>query len=132
MPTLAMPVTAIYASILGILIAFLMLAVIRLRRSLKVGLGDGGHEKLRCAIRAHGNATETIPIFLILFALLEANGGKPMFLHICGAVFVAARIYHAFGVTGNSGVSNGRLSGTFITIAVFFTLATANLVKVFA
>jgi uncharacterized membrane protein YecN with MAPEG domain len=130
--TLAVPITAGYAAVLAILIAVLMLAVIRLRRKLKVGLGDGGIKELQCAIRAHGNAIETIPMFLILLALLEANGSKPMFLHACGAIFVFARVLHAYALSGHGGRSPGRFSGTVVTISMFFTLAAANLIKLFA
>ena len=129
--TLAVPITAGYAAVLAMLIAVLMLAVIRLRRKLKVGLGDGGHKELQCAIRAHGNATETIPIFLILMALLEANGGKPVFLHVCGVIFVSARLFHAIALSGHGGISLGRFSGTFVTLSLFFTLAVSNLIKLF-
>ncbi|MBI3714707.1 MAG: MAPEG family protein [Betaproteobacteria bacterium] len=131
MSTAPLAATALYAALLGVLVAVLMLAVIRLRRKLKVGLGDGGHKQLQCAIRAHGNAIETVPIFLILLAVLEANGGKPMFLHICGTVFVLARVLHAAGLSGYAGPSMGRMSGTTVTIVILFVLATANLIKVF-
>jgi len=128
---LVIPIAAGYAAVLAMLMAVLMLAVIRLRRKLKVGLGDGGIKELQCAIRAHGNAIETIPMFLILLALLEANGGKPVFLHACGLIFVAARVFHAYALSGHGGTSLGRLSGTVVTISMFFTLAVANLIKLF-
>ncbi len=128
--TPVLPVTAIYAALGTILVAVLMLRVIRLRRSLKIGIGDGGNKQLHCAIRAHGNAIETIPMFLVLMAILEANGGKPLFLYICGTVFLVARVLHAIGLSGYGGASMGRVSGTIVTVGVLLTLAGANLFKV--
>lgn len=80
-------ITAIYGSFLALFLIVLALPVIKLRRSMKVGLGDGGHQSLRQAIRAHGNAAEFIPIFVILLAIFELNHASALALHIFGAVF---------------------------------------------
>jgi uncharacterized protein len=68
-------VSSIYAGILALLIVWLSLNVIKLRRGNKVSLGDGGFPELQNAIRAQGNATEYIPISFILLILLELSGG---------------------------------------------------------
>jgi uncharacterized membrane protein YecN with MAPEG domain len=67
-------ISSFYAALLALLIVWLSLRVIKLRRTKKVRLGDGGEPELQTAIRAQGNATEYIPISLILLALLELNG----------------------------------------------------------
>ncbi len=125
-----LPITAIYAALATVLVAVLMLRVIQLRRQLKIGIGDGGNKQLHCAIRAHGNSIETIPMFLVLMAILEANGGKPMFLYVCGTLFLVARVLHAIGLSGYGGASMGRVSGTVVTVGILLALAGTNLLKV--
>jgi len=125
------PTTAIYAALLAVFLVILLFPIIKLRNSLRVGLGDGGKSALQQAIRAHGNAVECIPIFLILMAIFELNRGPAWALHIFGAVFLLARLAHAAGLYASSGASRGRVGGMIGTIAVLLLLAMANVVQVF-
>jgi uncharacterized membrane protein YecN with MAPEG domain len=125
-----LPVTAVYASLLAILVVILALTVVRLRRALKIGMGDGGNRDLQKAIRAHGNAVETIPVFLILMAVYEANGGRAQMLHIAGALFLLSRVLHAGGLLSSSGASRGRAAGIVGTIGAILFLAISNLLRV--
>ncbi len=122
-------ITAIYGSFLALFLIVLALPVIKLRRSMKVGLGDGGHQSLRQAIRAHGNAAEFIPIFVILLAIFELNHASALALHIFGAVFLAARLAHAWGLYASIGVSIGRMIGVLGSFGCIIGLAIANLIK---
>lgn len=126
-----LPVTAIYAALLAVFLVILMFPVIKLRNGLRVGLGDGGKSELQQAMRAHGNAVECIPIFLVLLAVFELNGGPALALHIFGAVFLLARLAHAAGLYATSGASKGRIAGMAATITVLLLLAIANVVQVF-
>lgn len=128
---LLVPLTALYASLLALLVVMLSLVVIRLRRGLKVGVGDGGNRDLARAIRVQGNAIEYIPIFLILLAAYELNHGSAALLHGFGATFFFCRILHAWGLYGSGGASRGRVAGIVGTLAVLILLAGANLVKLF-
>ena len=128
--TLAVPVTAVYASLLAVLVVMLVLVVVKLRRGFKVGIGDGGNRDLARAIRVHGNAIESIPLFLVLLAAFELNGGHANLLHIFGAIFFIARIAHASGMLASAGASRGRVFGTVGTIGCLLGLAIANLLKV--
>ncbi|KPK11511.1 MAG: hypothetical protein AMJ68_05680 [Acidithiobacillales bacterium SG8_45] len=121
------PVTAIYASILGLLFVVLSLRVVMLRRRDRVPLGHGASKPLRRAIRVQANAAEYLPFILILMALLELNGGAGWELHIYGIAIVAARMLHAFWLSRFTGGSFGRYWGTFATVAVLVSLAIANL-----
>lgn len=47
--------------------------------------------------RAHANASEYIPLFLVLLALCELGDGDIVFLHLMGVVFTLGRVSHAFG-----------------------------------
>ena len=126
-----LPITALYAALFAILFVMLMLVVIRLRRSLRIGLGDGGNRDLQQAIRVHGNAIECVPIFLVMLAILELNHGSAMLLHLFGAAFLCARVLHAWGLYGSSGASLGRVAGTAVTMTLLVALAIANLLKIF-
>ena len=125
------PITGLYAGMLALLVVILMLAVIKLRRSLRIGLGDGGNRDLQQAIRAHGNAIESVPIFLLMFLTDELNHGSATLLHVFGTAFLTARVLHAWGMYSSGGASIGRVIGTVGTISLLVTLAVVNLLKVF-
>lgn len=91
-------ITSIYAALLAILIVGLSLNVIKLRQIGQVILGDGDNLELQSAIRAQGNATEYIPISLILLLLLELSKGHWSLLHIGGIVLLTGRLIHARGL----------------------------------
>jgi len=90
--------TALYGGMLGVLMVLLAGNVSRLRMKHKAAWGDKGNHELVGAIRAHGNAAEFIPIFLILFLVWELQGTSDNALAIVGGLFVAARLAHAFGM----------------------------------
>jgi uncharacterized membrane protein YecN with MAPEG domain len=122
-------ITPIYASVLSLLIVWLSLNVVKLRRSGRVVLGDGGNPDLQVAIRAQGNATEYIPISLILLLLLELSKGNALMLHIGGIALLIGRSLHAYGLT--TGNIKLRVSGMAFTFGNIIYLAIANLVYQF-
>ncbi len=119
-------VTALYGAICGLLIIKLSFTVIGLRRQYKVRYGDGGHKALKIAIRAHANATECIPIVLILLGLLEFNNAPKLLIHCIGITFIIGRIIHSHGLLKNN--MPGRVLGTQISIVVVIGLAILNFV----
>ena len=119
-----MPViTAIYAGLLGFVALVLAALVVRNRRRARVGLGAGGDAGLERAIRVHANFVEYAPMVLILMLLSELSGAPSWLLHACGSAFFVGRIWHAFGLSRQSGVSKGRFFGTLITWAVMLVMA---------
>ncbi|MDP6121656.1 MAG: MAPEG family protein [Rhodospirillales bacterium] len=112
MNAVALPVTALYARVLALLMLVLAFNVIRGRYRAKVGLFDGGDERLGRTIRIHGNFIEYVPIALILKGLVEINGVPTWALHAWGIVIVASRLVHAHGLAGSSVASKGRTLGT--------------------
>jgi hypothetical protein len=124
-----LPVTAVYAAFLALVAVLLMLVVVRLRRQLKVGIGDGGSKALSRAIRVHANALENIPLFVILLALFELNGGNAYAAHALGVAFLLARVAHAAGMLRTAGASMGRVLGTGLTVTCLVVLAVLNLVQ---
>lgn len=91
---MAFPVTAIFAGLLAIWLAVLQFKVVGFRRGQQVSLGSGGDEMGERLIRAHGNAAETIPIFLILMAASESLGAPGWVLVGLGVLFLAGRVIH--------------------------------------
>lgn len=122
-------ITSIYAALLAILIVGLSLNVIKLRQMGQVILGDGDNLELQSAIRAQGNATEYIPISLILLLLLELSKGHWSLLHIGGIVLLTGRLIHARGLL--KGNLRFRVLGMQLTLFNIIYLAIANLVYLY-
>ena len=125
------PITALYTGLLALLLLVLALRVIRLRWKLRVGIGDGGDKSMSRAIRVHGNATEHVPIALLLLLVAELNHAGPTLLHACGIVLVVARILHAWGLGRSIGASWQRMAGTVGTVGVIVTLAAVDIAAYF-
>ncbi|MEJ2515441.1 MAG: MAPEG family protein [Gammaproteobacteria bacterium] len=119
-------ITTFYAGLLGLLALSLAWLVVTNRRRAQVGLGSGGDAALERAIRVHGNFTEYAPLVLILLGLAELSGAPVWLLHASGAVFVAARVAHALGLSARSGISRGRFFGTLATWLVLLVLAVTD------
>jgi uncharacterized membrane protein YecN with MAPEG domain len=127
---LPVPITALYAGLLALLLVVFALRVVRLRWKFRVGLGDGGEKAMTRAIRVHGNATEHVPIALLLLLVAELNHAGPALLHGCGAVLVVARVLHAVGLGRSAGASWPRAAGTVGTIGVIVVLAAVDIAAV--
>ncbi|SDZ85188.1 MAPEG family protein [Microbulbifer marinus] len=129
MPT----VTALYAGLCAILLIALASRVVLFRRSKKVGIGSGKDRLDEVRIRVHANATEYMPIALLLLLIAELNGLGILWLHILGALFLFARLLHAFGLTaGKGGYHLGRFWGTAISWTVILVLAVVDITKYFS
>ncbi len=129
---MSLTITAIYASLAGLLLLVLSFRVVRSRRKLSVGLGDGGQESLLRAQRAQANFTEYVPIALILLAVAESQVLTGWLLHTAGAVLLLARLLHAWGLNQSSGRSFGRYWGTLLTWMVILALSLANIFASFS
>lgn len=116
--------TSIYAALSALIIVWLSLQTIKLRRAKKIRLGDGADSELQAAIRAHGNATEYIPISIILLGLLEMSGGEMVLIHFAGLAILAGRLLHARGLLADS--LGYRVLGMQVTIFTILGLAIAN------
>jgi uncharacterized protein len=108
-------ISSLYAFLLGLIFLVLTIRIIKLRRSLKISLGDGENVDLQRAIRAHGNFCEVVPFALVLIILSEVNGISPLFLHICGTTLLIGRISHAYGISQKS-TFRFRIGGMFLTL----------------
>lgn len=118
-----MRITGLYAALLALLMIALAVRVMLLRRNTSIGLGDGGNRTLACAVRAHGNAIEYVPVGLILLLVLELNQTLPLLLHTFGIALVVGRVVHALGLSATPGMSAGRAVGAALTLLVLVAMA---------
>jgi uncharacterized membrane protein YecN with MAPEG domain len=81
-----------YAAVLGLLGAALTINVVVNRGRAKATSGDGGAPALAQAIRAHCNFIEQAPLALIVIALGEAAGMRPLMVNLLGAGLVVSRL----------------------------------------
>ncbi len=96
---LELPIVTIrYLGLLALIHSGLAITVIALRFRLQVAFGDGGHEVLGRAIRAHGNLSEYLPLAVLLVGSLEALGSDAAVIHIAMVLLVLARLSHAFAM----------------------------------
>ncbi|ALR94284.1 MAPEG family protein [Vibrio alginolyticus] len=119
-------ITALYANILAILIIWLAVQVIKQRRLNQIAYADGGVEALQIARSAQSNATEYIPITLILMALLEFNSAYPTWIHLTGIIFVIGRVIHAKGILKKD--LKKRIRGMQVTFLVILSLVVLNMI----
>jgi uncharacterized membrane protein YecN with MAPEG domain len=124
------PITALYTSLLGILLVALAIRVTRTRVKEKVDLGDGHNDAMLRAMRAHGNAVEYVPVTLLLMLVYELDGGSHTLLHVAGITLIASRLLHAWGLSQSSKLTPGRLVGTSLAWALPVVLAVLNLLRI--
>lgn len=115
---IALPITSLYAALLGLLLVVLSWGVVRVRLSKEVSLGSSGHDDLVVAQRRQANFTEYVPLALILLALVELGGAANWLVHALGAALVVARILHPFGLAVEFGLRPPRFLGTIGTWTV--------------
>lgn len=123
-------VTAIAASVLGLLYLRLSLNVIGFRRKHGVSVGDGGHEDLLRAIRSQANLAEYAPIALLLVACLELNQAPVWITSVLAASFVAGRLLHPIGMKRTDSRLKPRVRGMQLTLLSLLALGIANFVVV--
>jgi len=124
---MAVPITALYAGILGLLITALAINVTVHRAKLKVQIGDGGNPQMQRMIRVHANAVEYVPLGLLLLGLYELDQGWPAVLHAAGITLIVGRVLHIAGMWNSTDVNFGRAAGPTVTWITIAALAVLNL-----
>lgn len=119
-------ISMFYVSISAVWICWLALQVVKARRKNSIKYGDGGIEALQVTRSAHSNATETIPIALLLLLGLEFNGANIWLVHALGSLFIVGRILHGKGILSNK--LKFRILGMQLTVIVILALACVNLI----
>lgn len=113
----ALSFAATYVAMLVLLGLVLTAGVISVRRSQKVGIGDGGNHTLARRIRVHGNFSEQAPLILALLVMLPLLGAREWLVHAVGLTGLVGRILHAIGLGKSIGPSFGRVAGMLLTWA---------------
>lgn len=122
-----LPVTALYASILALIIVVLGMNVTAHRVKLKVSVGDGGNARMLRMIRVHGNAAEYLPLAVLLMGIYELDGGARTLIHTAGLAQIAGRVLLTIGLWGPAQPNPVRGVGAVITWLVLIALAGLNL-----
>ena len=107
------PITAVFTALLALVLVGISIRVTVLRARKKISFFDGGDPELGRAMRAQGNFIEYVPMALLLMALIEWLGTASWVVYLFGAVLLAARFVHAFGLY--SDVFRARVIGTSAT-----------------
>jgi len=113
MSTFPIPITAIFAALLALMLVATSVRVTVLRARKKIDLFDGGDPELGRALRAQGNFIEYVPMALALMALVEWMGVPAWLVYVLGIALVTGRIAHAWGLYTNT--FPGRAGGATIT-----------------
>jgi uncharacterized membrane protein YecN with MAPEG domain len=122
MHTISIPITAVFAALLALVLVGISIRVTVLRAQKKISFFDGGDKELGQAMRVQGNFIEYVPMALALMGLMEFMGAKAWLVYVFGALLLAARFAHAWGLY--SGVFRARVVGTSTT---WFLLAAGAL-----
>lgn len=122
-----MPVTALYAALLALLLLVLSLRVVRGRGAERVSLGTGGSTRLERRIRAQANFAEYVPLALILIGLLEVADASPVLLHLLGLLLLAGRLLHGYALSFTERNIPARVGGMALTFAAIGLGAVLNL-----
>jgi len=112
-----LPVSALYAGLLGLLAVALANNVLyaRLRASRLPAW------KPDAQLRVQANFVENVPLALLLLFALELQGTSGPALHTLGGTLLVCRLLHAWGLGSNEGANYPRLigaQGTFLLISI--------------
>lgn len=115
-----LPVSLTAAAAAAFINLWLGIRIGQVRASEKVSIGDGGNEKVIRRMRAQANFVEFTPFVLVLIVLLEMAVGTSTWLWAVMAVYMLARIAHAFGMDG---MARARPIGIMLTLLIMTGLA---------
>lgn len=126
-----MPIVFFYAALLSLFFVFLSLRTLRMRRRLRIPLGDGGAEPMMRAVRVHSNFAEYVPLSLLLIYFVEQQGYAAWLVHALCLCLLAGRLAHAFGVSRTPEDYRLRVTGMALTFTALIVAALALLLRQF-
>ena len=119
MSAIPIPITAVFAGLLALMLVGVSIRVTVLRAKKKINFFDGGDPEMGRAVRVQGNFIEYVPMALALMGLVEWIGVGPWVVYGLGITLLVGRLAHAWGLYSN--VFQGRVIGTTITWIVLAT-----------
>ena len=117
----------IYAGLNALILLWLASGVISMRRKLKISLSDKGDPDLLRRMRGHANATETMPIALILLFALALLQAPVWLIHALGLSLTAGRVIHGLHFWRSDSALIGRQLGMMLTVTAIAAGAFATL-----
>lgn len=94
-----LPITSLYAALLALFFVPITMRVARCRGKTGIHVGNGGNDTLLRLNRGQQNFTETVPMAVLLIALMEYAGAASSWLHALGAMLTLGRIFHYLQLT---------------------------------
>lgn len=119
------PITGLYAAIFALFALVLSFRAggFRGKTGISVLHGDPQNMELAERVRVHQNFLEYVPLAVILFGVIELNGGSATFLHAAGVLLILARIAHAVGLKHDNMAHPGRFIGAAGTALITLVAA---------
>lgn len=118
------PVTGVFAAVLGILLLVLSAHVVKFRLKYSKDLGVTDDPDFVAAVRAHGNLVEYAPFALIMLGIAELNGVASGYVYWTGMALVVGRILHAWGmINGQGRAHKARALGILLTWLAILAVA---------
>ncbi len=126
------PISAVFAAVLGLLLIVLSLLVVRYRLKAKKGMGVTEDKGFEATVRAQANLAEYAPTALIMLAIAELNGVPSALVYWTGMGFVVGRLLHAFGMINGRGRTHiARFLGIILSWLAMLVLAALLLWNVY-
>jgi len=105
-----------YAAINALILLVLSALVVRARAVTETAIGDGGKPEMMCAIRAHANNAEYVPMaFVLMWTLASPLSHFSWMIHAVGAPLTVGRLLHGYGLSHTAGPSTPRFLGIVLT-----------------
>jgi len=114
------PIVSAYAALLALLFMALSIRTLRLRRQLRIAIGDAGNPAMLRAMRVHSNFAEYVPLSLLLVYFVEVQGAQATLVHGLCLCLLIGRLAHAFGVSQPDENFSFRVTGMALTFTVLF------------
>ncbi len=118
-----MNIIPLYAALLALLFIYSSAQTIKVRRRVRVAVGDGGNSEMLRAMRVHANFAEYVPFTLVLLGMLELQASPVWVLHTLGVLLLVARCSHAYGVSQSDENFRFRVLGMMGTFSTMGTAA---------
>lgn len=110
-----MRILPFYAALFALFFVVLSVRTLRLRRRLRIAIGDSGDERMLRAMRVHANFAEYVPFTLLLLLLVDMQAASSLLLHGLCLSLLAGRLSHAFGVSQTNENYHFRVLGMALT-----------------
>jgi hypothetical protein len=108
-------VFALYTALNALIVLILGILVVRARVVTQTDIGDGGKPAMAGPLRAHGNATEWLPMALLMMWTFCPLGGSVWLMHGVGIPLTIGRVLHGIGLSRNTGPGPLRFAGIILT-----------------